>query len=85
MEEAISLFSLLNLAVKYTRFLFSTKVLNCSLPLCELIDPPLPHSTSLISGTSIRLPSDDGLEADAFAAAALLSLLLEVVSMVAIL
>lgn len=48
---AIRRFSLLNLAVKYTRFLFSTRSRNLSFPGCELIEPPLPHKTSLSVGS----------------------------------
>jgi len=55
-DEAINRFSRLKRAVKYTRFLFSTKLRNCSLPWCELMFPPRPHKTSLGLGVSIRSP-----------------------------
>ena len=48
---AISRFSLLNRAVTYTRFRFSTNSRNRSLPGLELIEPPRPHSTSLLCGS----------------------------------
>jgi hypothetical protein len=61
---AINLFSLLNRAVRYTLFLFSTNCLNSSFPGWELMEPPLPHKTSFSCGSWTNvgdIPADPGV------------------------